>query len=411
MDMAKMTSRRAPIVDAVVCNFNQERWLPLCLQRLAAQSARLRRIHFVDNASTDHSLREVDALMRRSPLPLVLHRMDKNLGGAGGFAFGTAAAMNDDPDFIMLLDGDAFLHEHTVELLARRGQDQGEVAALGPKIYLAPKDAEDLDQISSGRTIQEIGGELDWDKAEFALCHRGRDETREPVLNGIFAVDYVAACACLVRAEAIRRCGTMDSSYFLYWDDIDWCARMRAAGYRIEALADAVAWHVGGGRVRTSLLPTYFHWRNKVRFFGGHREEKQGARALENAIFQGLRAAFTCRLFGQNAMADILEKALEHGWVDRRGGPDLPPASLQMEPVQKKVEPKRPDDGLIWIEGLDHVLEVPDNASSLDPGRTVLADRFGKAMTLAEAIHARDEFRRWYPQRLSLLQSLPGAWI
>ena len=82
---------------------------------------------------------------------------------------------------------------------------------------------------------------LDWERADFLLQHNKRDENEMEELKGIFPVDYVAACACLVRAEAVDRCGTMDPSYFLYWDDINWCTRMRAAGYRIEVFADAHA--------------------------------------------------------------------------------------------------------------------------------------------------------------------------
>jgi GT2 family glycosyltransferase len=411
MGVSEMMPHPAPIIDAVVCNFNQAQWLPASLRRLISQSARLRRIHIVDNASADDSLAVVHHTMNDSPVPFIIHRMDENLGGAGGFAFGTAAAMNDHPDFILLLDGDAFLDEHAVEILAQYALSQSRVAVVGPKIYLAPKNATSGNNVCSGRIIQEIGGQLDWEKAEFVLCHRGRDENDLPALTGAFKVDYVAACTCLVRCEAVARCGTMDSSFFLYWDDIDWCARMRAAGYRIDALADAVAWHVGGGRVRSSLMPTYFHWRNMVRFFGSHREEKPETQALETALFQGLRAAFTCRLFGQNKTAAIIEQALEHGWMDRRGPLDFPGAQLQTEPVQRRVEPKRINDGLHWIEGLPHLLEVPINISTFDLKQTVLSDRFGKEMRLDDALAARKEFSQWYPKRLAQLQRLPGAWI
>ncbi|MBN2319610.1 MAG: glycosyltransferase family 2 protein [Acidobacteria bacterium] len=406
-----MTSSKNPVVDAVICNFNQGRWLPISLERLLHQSFRLRCIHVVDNASTDDSLQVVRNATSRSPVEMKIHRMEVNLGGAGGFAFGTEAAMKDNPDFLMLLDGDAFLHEHTVEKLVRCALERKEVAALGPKIYLARTSGKTWGEISSGRVIQEIGGMLDWERADFLLQHNKRDENTIAELKGIFPVDYVAACACLVRGEAIARCGTMDPSYFLYWDDINWCTRMRAAGYRIEVFADALAWHVGGGRVRISLKPTYYYWRNKIRFFGAHREWKPEVPALDNALFYGLRAVFTCRLFGQDTTADIIEKSLEDGWIDCREPLDIREDALKIQPVGRRVEPKRNNDGLRWIEGLEHVLEIPENVADLDPERTVLSDRYGKEMRLSDARQAVEQFNHWYPERLALLRRLPGAWI
>jgi len=411
MGMVSMKSLKNPVVDAVICNFNQGRWLPVSLDRLFRQSFGLRRIHFVDNASTDDSLQVAQNAVSGCPGEMKIHGMKKNLGGAGGFAFGTEAAMQDNPDFLMLIDGDAFLHEHTVEELVGCAMERKEVAALGPKIYLARTSGETWGEIASGRVIQEIGGMLDWERADFLLQYNKRDENTLAELKGIFPVDYVAACACLVRAEAVARCGTMDPSYFLYWDDINWCTRMRAAGYRIEVFADALAWHVGGGRVRVSLKPTYYYWRNKIRFFGTHRGLKPEVPALENALFYGLRAVFTCRLFGQDTTADILEKSLEDGWTDSRKPLDIPEEALQIQPLGRRVEPKRNNDGLRWIEGLEHVMEIPDSAAGLDPERTVLSDRYGKEMLLDDARNALEQFNRWYPERLAQLQRLPGAWI
>ncbi len=399
-----------PVIDAVLCNFNQAQWLPISLCQLNRQSIHCRRIHVVDNASTDQSIHFLNSAKQISPIPLVIHRLAENLGGSGGFALGINTAMRDSPDFVLLLDGDAFLDERTVEKLLHRARTRNDVAVVGPKIYFAPRKTGNRDEITSGRIVQEIGGKLDWERADFVLCHRGRDENTSSEITGVFSVDYVAACTCLVRQEAIVRCGTMDPSFFLYWDDIDWCTRMRTAGYRIEALANAVAWHVGGGRVRTSLIPTYFHWRNKIRFFGRHRGKNPEARSLEKALFQGFRAAFTCRLFGQSMTAEIIEKALEHGWLDRSGPLEMPAEKLPIETVQRRIEPQKENDGFHWIDGLDHVLELPEDSAGLDPDRTVLRDQFGKEMRLADARSAREEFLQWYPERLIRLQKLPGAW-
>ena len=396
-------------VDAVLCNFNQARWLPLCLSHLARQTAPIRHLHVVDNASTDDSVAIVERCARELSLNVTIHRLETNTGGAGGFAFGTSRAAEDRPDFVLLLDSDAFLHEQAVERLVARASEQPNAGILGPKIYLAPPDAQDSAAIASSRVVQEVGGNIDPHQADFVLRHRHHDESASGVVTGTAAVDYVAACTCLARTDAIVRCGTMDPSFFIYWDDIDWCDRIRAAGYRIEACADAISWHVGGGRVRTSLVPTYYSWRNRVRYFG-ERSRRGSDEGLKAALYQGLRAVFTCRVFGQSATAALIERAIEDGWTDRRGQTDLSNGCTAIERPKSLAPQRDRSRGFAWIGGRAHVLDVPRATGLFDEARTVVADRFGKALVLREARAARAEFDRWYPARLASLMATGGAW-
>jgi hypothetical protein len=50
----------------------------------------------------------------------------------------------------------------------------------------------------------------------------------------------------MVRRDAIGAVGPMDESYFLYWEDLDWCYRMRRAGWSVHRVAEACAIHAMG---------------------------------------------------------------------------------------------------------------------------------------------------------------------
>jgi N-acetylglucosaminyl-diphospho-decaprenol L-rhamnosyltransferase len=56
---------------------------------------------------------------------------------------------------------------------------------------------------------------------------------------------YTAACV-LVRAEAFRAVGGFDEGFFMYFEDVDLCLRLEAAGWRLAQEPSAVAWHAGG---------------------------------------------------------------------------------------------------------------------------------------------------------------------
>lgn len=67
-------------------------------------------------------------------------------------------------------------------------------------------------------------------------------------------VDWlVGACLC-VRAAAAHAVGLFDERFFLYSEEIDWCRRFRAAGWRVVYLPQAEVQHVEGGSSRADLL-------------------------------------------------------------------------------------------------------------------------------------------------------------
>lgn len=90
-------------VAAVVVTYNRLPLLQQCLRALAAQSAHLEAIWVIDNASTDGTQTAVQAMHLEN---LVYRNTGKNLGGAGGFAYGVKKAAMAGYDALWLMDDD-----------------------------------------------------------------------------------------------------------------------------------------------------------------------------------------------------------------------------------------------------------------------------------------------------------------
>ena len=56
-------------------------------------------------------------------------------------------------------------------------------------------------------------------------------------------VDWVTGAVLMVRRTAVEDVGLLDENYFLYWEDLDWCYRMRQAGWTVHRVAEARAIH------------------------------------------------------------------------------------------------------------------------------------------------------------------------
>lgn len=61
--------------------------------------------------------------------------------------------------------------------------------------------------------------------------------------RGAAEVDWVTGALLVARRAAIEAVGGLDESYFLYWEDLDWCCRMRQAGWSVYRVPDAWAIH------------------------------------------------------------------------------------------------------------------------------------------------------------------------
>jgi GT2 family glycosyltransferase len=59
-------------------------------------------------------------------------------------------------------------------------------------------------------------------------------------------VDWVTGAVMMVRRAAIGTVGLLDENYFMYWEDLDWCYRMRRAGWSVHRVAEARAIHAQG---------------------------------------------------------------------------------------------------------------------------------------------------------------------
>jgi GT2 family glycosyltransferase len=95
-------------------------------------------------------------------------------------------------------------------------------------------------------------------------------------------VDYLWACCLYVGADTWRRVGPFDERYFLYYEDLDWCERARAAGVALRMAPEARLWHAVGASTGGPDTPLrrYHLSASSVRFFRGRGPAALLVRAL-----------------------------------------------------------------------------------------------------------------------------------
>ncbi|MFQ5445544.1 MAG: glycosyltransferase family 2 protein [Saprospiraceae bacterium] len=218
----------------------------------------------VDNASEENP---EDFLKEHYP-EIKFIRSEQNLGFAGGNNLGIRASHG---DFLFFLNNDAELTEGAIETLLALF---GSVPRLG---IASPKICYQKASSSAPGIIQYAGT-----TQVHPLTARNRTIGAGQVDNGQFTTPvptaYAHGAAMMVRREVIEKVGGMPESFFLYYEELDWCEQIRRAGFQVYVEPRACIYHKESYTVsRNSALKTYYLTRNRLFFMRRNRPRWQWA--------------------------------------------------------------------------------------------------------------------------------------
>lgn len=195
---------------AVIVTYNGKRWLDRCLGSLHASAGNIS-IIVIDNASTDGTPETIS-----QDYPYVhLIRSEKNLGFAKANNIGIRQAIDNDADFVLLLNQDAWVNEDAIQTLVRGFAERNDAGIISP-IHLNGN-ASALDWW--------FGGYMPSDFVSDAYHNR---------LQNYYETDFVNAAGWMISRECINTVGGFDTSLFThYGEDSNYCQRVLYHGFKI----------------------------------------------------------------------------------------------------------------------------------------------------------------------------------
>ncbi|MDP9006627.1 MAG: glycosyltransferase family 2 protein [Actinomycetota bacterium] len=115
----------------------------------------------------------------------------------------------------------------------------------------------------------------------------------ERVPRGPVEVESLAATAVLIRRSAFEEVGGFDPSFFLYGEDLDLCHRLRLAGWKLMAVPEVWAHHLGGASAESSRAREVQWWRGTLRFANRWWGPRAWSVAITAATVRWARLAVT----------------------------------------------------------------------------------------------------------------------
>jgi len=267
-------------ISIVIVNWNGGGMLADCLRSAAAATGDLpSEIWLVDNASTDGSIERGletcfgsrDLARERSPHSPTVHVMQnhENLGFARA---ANQALEKATGNFLLLLNPDVQLGATALSLMLAAMRSDARIGLAGcPSVDQAGRLSPGCEMSYPGlrrKVVCEGASSSLFKSASEERWESGQMANHSEILD----VAWVSGACMMARREMRDEVGLLDPGFFMYYEDVDWCYRARAAGWRVVAVRGAVVKHELGGS-STLVAPAETARRaalSRLRFYRKH---------------------------------------------------------------------------------------------------------------------------------------------
>lgn len=237
-----------PTVYIIILNYNSASDTIECIHSLRNLTYPAYNIVLVDNGSSDGS----ENILRKEFPDIQFIQTGSNLGFAGGNNAGIRYALNQNADYVWILNNDTTVHPDSLLEMIRMTESDPRIGMTGCKIYF----------YSEPDTLWYAGGNFDAANGGIT-SHNGWGRKDTGQFDNLTDVDYITGCSLLVKREVIERIGLMPEEYFLYFEETDWNYYAQKAGYRTVLAMKAKMWHKVKRKGEAQVRFIYYMTRNR----------------------------------------------------------------------------------------------------------------------------------------------------
>lgn len=203
----------------------------------------------VDNGGEASNLEEECAAYSK----VKYFRSEENLGFAGGNNFGYPHCSG---DYIFLINNDTEVPSDFLEPLVSFAESNPKLGALSPLLqYYEPKG------------VIQYAGATPMNRITLRNSGIGAGEKDQGQYKKTYQTPFLHGAAMMLPRAVIDKVGLMREDYFLYYEELDWCERIRQAGFETWFVGLSFLWHKESVSTGVnSPLKTYYLNRNRLLF-------------------------------------------------------------------------------------------------------------------------------------------------
>jgi len=245
----------------IIVNYNTKDLLENTIQSVidTIQSIKYE-IVVVDNSSSDGS---IELVKKKYPQVNLIENKD-NLGFPKANNIGIKKAVG---RYILLLNSDTKVLEMCIEKCVEYMDSNIEVGALGCKLVLANGNLDHACKRGFPTPEASLYYILKLHKLFPDSKKFGQYTLNYLPINEINEVDALTGAFMMVRKEVISKVGLLDETFFMYGEDLDWCFRIKEAGYMVIYYPEATTIHYKGGSSKRRRYKTIYEFHRAMYIF------------------------------------------------------------------------------------------------------------------------------------------------
>ena len=256
-------------IGIILLNYNGYKDTVECIESLEKISYRNVEIVIVDNKSTDNSFEDLKEYLAGKHN---LIQSGINKGFAYGNNIGIAFAISEKKvDYVLLLNNDTEVEVDFIEELLKGFDDKSENVGISCGKILNFYDR---------NIVWYAGGEINWKRFYgYHIEDHSYDDRKY--------ISFATGCLMLIPKDVIEKVGCLSEEYFMYYEDVDYCATILQAGYKIAYNPKSIIYHKvaassGGGE---SEFAIEWNTRNRIRFMNKFEKSVGGVIFLKAKTF------------------------------------------------------------------------------------------------------------------------------
>lgn len=282
-------SKDTPLVSYVVVNWNGLEDTKVCLESIRKTSYKNYELIVVDNGSADGSKEYLSGVK-----DIVFVDLPENTGFTGGHLAGDAVAKG---EYLAILNNDLVVDKNWLSDCMKVFEAHEDAAVVGGKAFKWNDQNPPYDTNNEFYTYQEV----DLVKGYTKTLLTGEEEC---------AVDSISGAALLIKREPMKEVGYFDDDFFAYYEETDFIARLKRAGYQAYYTPTASVWHkVAASTAGGEASDFYLRQMHRNRYYYCYKNfDAKNLKAFLSSYSKEMRKIRLKKLLGKGVNQEVLSR-------------------------------------------------------------------------------------------------------